>query len=189
MNISISVWISRYLYACRYLCAFIDIYYIHKGQLASSPMYMEPQVQEYVAHACVWGQPGVYSCRYDGRCGCVWVCLCEEVRTRRAWTRAPPRRQNGTPSFCALQRSGLRHRGGGSGVQAWVRQFGLSHIRVISESYPRHIRVIISRGGLVCSLECAGKKGTSSGLCVDQGILVNDFCKSSARLLRLSNFL
>ena len=33
MNISISVWISRYLYACRYLCVFIDIYYIHKGQV------------------------------------------------------------------------------------------------------------------------------------------------------------
>ena len=33
MNISISIWISRYLYACRYLCVFIDIYYIHKGQV------------------------------------------------------------------------------------------------------------------------------------------------------------
>ena len=33
MNISISVWISRYLYACRYLCIVIDIHYIHKGQV------------------------------------------------------------------------------------------------------------------------------------------------------------
>ena len=34
MNISISAWISRYLDACRYLCVFIDIYYIPKGQVA-----------------------------------------------------------------------------------------------------------------------------------------------------------
>ena len=59
MNISISVWISRYLYACRYLCVFIDIYYIHKGQVPRWPGpdgVPEHEVQELLKFKLLYGR-------------------------------------------------------------------------------------------------------------------------------------
>ena len=64
MNISISVWISRYLYACRYLCVFIDICYIHKGQVPRwSPSTNCCGVR------CTDPRSGAARCRTAGRAG------------------------------------------------------------------------------------------------------------------------
>ena len=71
LNFSVSVWISRYLNACRYLCVYIDIYFIHKGQVPKwSPQYSTQMKALYVDMASM--------CQFSASKGLSWEEMANE---------------------------------------------------------------------------------------------------------------